>query len=122
MIKTLIVSGAAVTAAALGSPAVAGPYLNVENNAAYAGGDDFLGSTTDLHVGYEGSSDIYGWYLQGGPAVVSPDAGSTEMELSGKIGGSVQATENFGVYAEASFITTDSDPAFGTKLGAKYSF
>ena len=44
------------------------------------------------------------------------------MELSGKVGGSVQASENFSIYGELSFITAEDDPAVGTKLGAKWSF
>ena len=120
MIKILIASGVAVSAAALASPALAGPYANVENNAGYQDGD--LGSTTDMHIGYEGGDDTYGFYLQGGPAIVSPDGGDVDVELSGKIGGSVQATENFSVYGEVSFITTDSDPVVGTKVGAKWNF
>ena len=121
MLKTLIASGVAVSAAALASPVLAGPYVNVENNAGYSGGD-YQGAVTDLHVGYEGGDGTYGFYIQGGPAIVAPDGGNAEMEISGKVGGSVQATDNFGVYAEASFITAESDPAFGTKIGAKYSF
>ena len=39
------------------------------------------------------------------------------MELSGKVGGSVQATDNFSVYGELSFVTTEDDPSVGTKLG-----
>ena len=61
MIKTLIASGVAVSAVVLGSPAIAGPYVNVENNAGFAGGDgldmDFTGSVTDLHIGYEGGGE-----------------------------------------------------------------
>lgn len=103
-----------------GAPAMAGPYLNVENNAGYQ--DGYQGSTTDMHVGYEGGDGTYGFYLQGGPSIVSPSGGDVEMELSGKIGGSVQATENFGVYGEVSFITSDDEPAVGTKIGAKWNF
>ena len=120
MIKTLIASGAAVSAVALASPALASPYVNVENNAGYQ--DGYLGSTTDIHVGYEGGDGIYGFYLQGGPAIVSPDGADAEIELSGKIGGSVQATDNFGVYGEISFITAEDEPSIGTKIGAKWSF
>ena len=120
MIKTLIASGAAVSAVALGSPVLAGTYANVENNAGYQ--DGYQGSTTDLHIGYEGGDGIYGFYIQGGPAIVSPDGGETDMELSGKVGGSVQASENFSIYGELSFITAEDDPAVGTKLGAKWSF
>lgn len=117
MIKPLVIAVSGVLA---GSAALAGPYANVENNAGYQ--DGYLGSTTDLHVGYEGGDGVYGFYLQGGPAIVSPEGGDVEMELSGKIGGSVQATENFSVYGELSFITADEDPSVGTKLGAKWNF
>ena len=120
MLKTLIASGVAVSAAALASPALAGTYLNVENNAGYQ--DGYQGSTTDLHVGYEGGDDIYGFYIQGGPAIVSPEGGDTDMEVSGKIGGSVQVAEDVSIYGELSFITADEDPSVGTKLGYKWNF
>jgi|TARA_B100000085_G_scaffold140259_1_gene127795 hypothetical protein len=117
MIKPFAIAVSGVLA---GSAAFAGPYANVENNAGYQ--DGFLGSTTDLHIGYEGGDETYGFYLQGGPALISPNGGDVEMELSGKIGGSVQATDNFGVYGEVSFITTDEEPAIGTKIGATWNF
>ena len=120
MIKTLIASGVAVSAAALASPALAGTYVNIENNAGYQ--DGYQGSTTDLHVGYEGGDGIYGFYLQGGPAIVSPDGGDTDMEMSGKVGGSVQVAEDVSIYGEVSFITAEDDPSVGTKLGAKWNF
>lgn len=118
MIKAFAIAVSGVLA---GSAALAGPYVNVENNGGYSGGD-FLGSVTDFHVGFEGSDGAYGYYLQGGPALVSPQSDDSEIELSGKIGGSIQATEQFGVYGELSFITAEEDPSFGTKLGVKYNF
>ena len=117
MIKPFVIAVSGVLA---GSAALAGPYVNVENNAGYQ--SEYLGSTTDMHVGYEGGDGTYGFYIQGGPAIVAPDGGDVEVELSGKIGGSVQATENFGVYGEVSFITAEDDPAIGTKIGAKWNF
>jgi hypothetical protein len=117
MIKALAL---AVSGVLVGAPVLAGPYVNVENNAGYQ--DGYLGSTTDIHVGFEGSSDVYGYYVQAGPAIVAPDGDDAEMEISGKIGGSVQATDSFGVYGEVSFITDDIDPIFGTKIGVKYNF
>ena len=117
MIKPFAIAVSGVLA---GSAALAGPYANVENNAGYQ--DGYLGSTTDISVGYEGGDGVYGFYLQGGPALVSPKGGDVDMELSGKIGGSVQATENFSVYGELSFITAEDDPSVGTKLGAKWNF
>ena len=121
MIKSLIVSGAVSMAAALASPALAGPYLNVENNAGFLG-SKFTSSVTDAHVGFEGSEGVYSYYLQGGPAYVQPDGESGEVELSGKIGGAVQATEQFGAYGEISFITGDDDASYATKVGVKYNF
>ena len=129
MLKTLIASGVAVSAAVLGSPAIAGPYVNVENNAGFAGGDgldmDFTGSVTDFHVGIEGG-DKASWYMQAGPALVSPDGGDADVEFSGKIGGSVvvSADEKLSIYGEISFITVDDFDAanVGTKIGAKYNF
>ena len=129
MLKTLIASGVAVSAAVLGSPAIAGPYINVENNAGFAGGDgldmDFTGSVTDFHVGIEGG-DKASWYMQAGPALVSPDGGDADVEFSGKIGGSVvvSADEKLSIYGEISFITVDDFDAanVGTKIGAKYNF
>ena len=118
MIKALAIAVSGVLA---GSAALAGPYVNVENNGGYSGGD-YVGSTTDFHVGYEGGDGVYSFYAQGGPALVSPQGEDSEFELSGKLGGNIQTTENFGIYGELSFMTTDDDPSFGTKIGAKYSF
>ena len=118
MIKAFAVAVSGVLA---GSAALAGPYVNVENNAGYSGGD-YLGSTTDMHVGFEGGDSVYSYYVQGGPAYSSPQGEDGEFELSGKIGGNVQATERFGIYSELSFITADEDPSVGSKFGVKYSF
>jgi len=129
MLKTLLASGVAVSAVVLGSPAIAGPYVNVENNAGFAGGDgldmDYTGSVTDFHVGIEGG-DKASWYMQAGPALIQPDGDSADVELSGKIGGSVvvSADEKLSIYGEISFITVDDFDAanVGTKIGAKYNF
>ena len=130
MLKTLIASGVAVSAAALGSPALAGPYVNVENNAGFLGGDgldmDFTGSVTDVHIGYEGGGEFASYYMQAGPALISPDGGSADVEASGKIGGSVfvDNAKKLSVYGEISFITVDDFDALnlGTKIGAKWAF
>ncbi|QDP66380.1 MAG: hypothetical protein Unbinned1819contig1001_26 [Prokaryotic dsDNA virus sp.] len=118
MFKAFLIVASGVLA---GAPALAGPFVNVENNGGYSGGD-YVGSITDLHVGYEGGDSTYGYYAQLGPAIVAPDDGDAEMEVSAKVGGSVNATEKLNFYGEVSFITTDDDPSFGTKIGAKYSF
>ncbi len=118
MIKAFAVAVSGVLA---GSAALAGPYVNVENNAGYSGGD-YLGATTDFHVGFEGGEGVYSYYAQGGPAFVSPQGEDGEFELSGKVGGNVQVSDAFGIYGELSFITADEDPSVGSKIGVKYSF
>ena len=120
MLKTLIASGVAVSAAALASPALADVYLNPEfNGGSY--GDDYLGGTLTMDVGYEGSSGVYSYYIQGGPALVMPNGSDSEVEFAGKFGGAVQASENVSVYGELSGITGD-ELSIGSKLGMKYSF
>lgn len=120
MLKTLIVSGAAVSAAVLASPALADVYVNPEfNGGSY--GDDWLGGVLNLDVGFEGAHGAYSYYLQGGPAITMPDGADQELELAGKIGGSIQASEKVAVYGELSGMTGD-ELSIGTKLGMKYSF
>jgi hypothetical protein len=46
----------------------------------------------------------------------------SEMEFSGKIGGSVAANDKVSVYAELAGITGDLNNSYGGKLGAKYAF
>ena len=122
MIKTLIASGVAVSAAALASPALAegNVYVNPEfNGGSY--GDDYLGGTLNLDVGYELSEGAYSFYIQGGPAIVMPEGVDSEVEFAGKFGGSIQASDSIAVYGELSGITGD-ELSVGTKLGLKYSF
>jgi len=117
MIKAFAVAVSGVLA---GSVAWAGPYVNVENNGSYV--DGFQGSVTDIHLGYEGGEGAYGFYAQGGFALVD-DTDDVNAELSGKVGGSVTVADSgFSLYGELSGITTANDPVFGTKMGAKYNF
>ena len=122
--KALLLAGAA---SFLAAPAFAGPYVNIENNAGFTG-SDFEGSVTETHVGYESAlGESSAWYIQGGPALVSPDGDDLTTELSGKVGVGVDVTENLGVYAEIAAQTSDEinfneDLNFGTKLGVKYNF
>ena len=111
--------------AALSSPVLAGPYVNVETKASYAG-SDYKSRATDLHVGYENKLGSLNWYVQGGQTVDSVD-GSEESDssFSGKFGGSVAATEKIKVYGElafSNFFDEETTNSYGTKLGAKYSF
>ena len=114
---------ALVLAATLAStPAMAGPYVNVETNANYTG-SDYTSRTTDLHVGYENELGALAFYVQGGKTINAADGVDSDSNFSGKVGGSVAATERLGVYGELAVTAVeDSDNTFGTKLGAKFSF
>jgi hypothetical protein len=123
MIKSVFAATAALSMSA--GAALAGPYVNVEANAGWAG-DDYTGATTDVHVGYEGALGDTGasYYVQGGPAIVAVDGEDTETRFSGKAGVGVPVTDALGVYGEVSFITADDadDLGVGGKLGLKYNF
>ena len=112
----------ALAASIASAPAMAGVYINAESNASYTG-NDFTSRTTDLHIGYEDSVGDLGYYIQGGPAFQAPDGADGNTDFSGKLGASIAATEKLGVYGEVSFVTDETaDTAYGTKIGAKYSF
>ena len=114
---------ALVLASTLAStPAMAGPYVNVETNANYTG-SDYTSRATDLHVGYENELGALAFYVQGGKTINAADGVDSDSNFSGKVGGSVAATERLGVYGELAVTAVeDSDNTFGTKLGAKFSF
>ena len=113
----------------LSSAAFAGPYVNLESNASYPDGD-YSGATTDLPIGYEGttSEGKVAYYIQGGPAFVHDEAADdTETQFSGKVGASVGVSEDLAVYAEVSGISNEDAAGddiidFGGKLGAKFVF
>ena len=125
MIKSVF---AAVAAAPLfAGAAFAGPYVNVESNAGWVG-DDYTGAVTDLHVGYEGDlGESSKWYVQGGPAIVSPDGEEAETRFSGKVGLNVGITERLTAYGEVKALTADTDFStedlnVGGKVGVKFTF
>lgn len=113
--KILAILPAALFAAA--PAAFAGPYVNVEANSGYTG-NDYSGSVIDNHVGYEGDN----WYIQGGPAIVLNDGAESDLEFSGKLGGTAPLSDRLDLYGEVSFLTGDYDTSYGTKVGLKYSF
>lgn len=122
--KALLLAGAASFMAA---PALAGPYVEIENNAGFVG-SDYEGNVTETHLGYERDlGDNAAFYIQGGPAFVSPDNGEVSTELSGKVGISADVTDHVGVYAEIAArtqdeINFDEDLNIGTKVGIRYTF
>ena len=122
MIKSAIALAAA--APLMAAPALAGPYVNVEANAGWSG-SDYAGTTTDAHVGYEGTVGAASWYVQGGASFVSPDGGETDTVPSGKAGIGAPITDALSAYGEVSFIGSgddDIDRGYGAKAGLKYNF
>ena len=112
----------ALAASIASAPAMAGVYINAESNGSYTG-NNFTSRTTDLHIGDEGNAGALGYYIQGGPAFTSPDGADGNTDFSGKLGGSVAASEKYDIYGEVSFLTNETtDTAYGTKIGAKFKF
>ena len=112
---------------ALSAPAFAGPYANVENNAAWLG-TEFEGAVTEVHAGYEfeaGEDAII--YVQAGPAFISIEDEDLETEVSGKFGVIADVSESFELYGEVAFLTEDQEfdvdtLALATKAGLTYRF
>jgi hypothetical protein len=123
MIKSVFAATAALSMSA--GAALAGPYVNVEANSGWTG-SDYTGTTTDAHVGYEGTiGEGASYYVQAGASVVSPDSGESDTVPSGKAGLGVALTDALGAYGEVSFIGSgdaDVDRGYGGKLGVKYNF
>ena len=123
MIKPILIAAAA----SLAAPAAfaGGFYANDEANSSLTG-TNYSSTTTDFHIGYEGGTDTFGYYVQGGPAVVAADNVHADTRLSGKVGANIAATEKLDFYGELAVLTadadTDNDASWGTKLGAKYKF
>ena len=113
-----VLSIAAVSA--VSTPAFAGFYINAEVNSGFSG-QDYTGSATDLHLGYEGSNGSASYYVQGGALLSNPDNADSETNFSGKVGGSISAAEKIDVYGEFSMVADDTN-SYGTKLGLKYKF
>ncbi len=123
MFKTVFAATAALSVSA--GAAFAGPYVNVEANSGWTG-SDYNGTSTDLHLGYEGAlGESASYYVQGGATVVSPDGGESDTVPSGKAGLGLALTDALGAYGEVSFVgsgDSDIDRGYGGKLGVKYSF
>lgn len=118
--KTIITTGILLS---LATPAVAGPYANIENNASWLD-SEFGSGVTEVHVGYAFDNGIY---VQGGPAYISVDGEETSTEYSGKVGFGTDLSEDLNLYGEVSFVTEDKEFEVeklnvGTKVGITYSF
>ena len=123
MIKSVIAGAAVAVAFAAPGAALAGPYVNVEANSSFTG-SDYTGTTTDAHIGYAGEAGAVSYGAQIGPSFVTLDGGESDTVLSGKVYGSVDATEALSVYGEVSFAggVDGADNGYGTKVGATWSF
>ena len=128
MIKSAIISGAALGMLhGIASPAIAGPYLNVESNSGFSG-SDYSATSIETHIGFE--SDLgkaSSWYIQGGPAFIVTDGAEEGIQAaSGKVGVSTALTSDLAAYGELAAITADNydfdSLSFNAKLGLKYSF
>ena len=111
---------AVAAVSAVSTPAFAGFYLNAEVNSGFSG-QDYTGSATDLHLGYEGSNGSASYYVQGGALLSNPDNSDSETNFSGKVGGSISAAEKIDVYGEFA-VVTDDENSYNSKLGLKYRF
>tara|TARA_R100000231_G_scaffold73384_1_gene57486 strand:+ start:1384 stop:1737 length:354 start_codon:yes stop_codon:yes gene_type:complete len=105
---------------AMSTPAFAGFYVNIENNGSYTG-NEFNGSSTDAHLGFEGNNGLASYYIQGGANIANPDGQESATNFSGKVGGNVVASEKIDVYGEFSMVTDETN-SYGTKIGLKYKF
>jgi len=118
MIKTAIIAG---TILGFAHGALAAPYVEVESNSGFTG-NDYTGGSVYSHGGYEGELGEKGtWFVQAGPELVLTDGADSEVELSGKVGASVEVAENTELYKEVSFITGD-ETSYGLKAGVRYTF
>jgi outer membrane autotransporter protein len=117
MLKPLLCAAGAVAISA--APVLAdGFYVNPEWNGGWSG-SDFGGGVFDGHIGYEAG----GFYIQGGPSVMMPDAGEAETGFSAKTGVSAAVSKEFDVYGEVSVAKYDKlDAGYGLKVGGKYKF
>jgi len=110
----------------MAAPAIAGPYVNVEANSKFDGGD-YSSVLVEKHAGYEGKlGEKTTWYVQGGPATQLNDASGTESKVSGKVGAKVALTDKLGAYGEFKVVSEDSwdisESDVGIKTGFKYTF
>ena len=119
--KNVIISGL-LFGMAHGTVAAAGPFVNVESNAAWQ--DGFQTAVTEAHVGYEFENGVY---LQAGSAFVAEDGEEVRSEISGKIGVTADISESLEAYGEVAFITEDQsftaeEISYATKVGVTYRF
>ena len=113
----------------LAGAAFAGPYVNVESNLSYPDGS-YSSASTDIHVGYEGTAGTEGkiaYYVQGGPALNHAESThDTDLDFSGKVGGSYAIAYATSLYGEISGATDEDAQGeslvnWGAKAGVKFT-
>ena len=121
MSKFFLAATAIGIAATSAIPAQAGNiYANVEANSSFEE-TSYQSTQTDIHLGYKGGSDSFGWYILGGPQLDAVQGKDGDSSLSAKGGFDVKATEKLDLYAELSTVRGDK-PTYGTKVGATFNF
>ena len=109
-------------AAAMSSPVLARPYVNVETRSKFTG-SVYTSTATDLHIGYESKVNDLAWYIQGGKTLNAADGADYDSNWSGKTGAKLPVTEKLGIYGELNFAQVeDADNNWGTKIGTKFTF
>ena len=105
--------------------AFAGPYVNLEANGSYHGGD-YTSGNLEAQVGYEGTTTGgLDWYVSAGPTVSHTESSDDfgDVELAGYLGASKSLTESVSAYGEVYGQTTASDDNdFSGKVGVKFVF
>ena len=105
--------------------AFAGPYVNLEANGSYPGGD-YEGGNLEAQVGYEGTTTgCLDWYVSAGPTVSHTESTDDygDVEIAGYLGASKAITESVSAYGEVYGQATDGeDNAYSGKVGVKFVF
>ena len=105
--------------------AFAGPYVNLEANGSYPGGD-YEGGNLEAQVGYEGTTTGgLDWYVSAGPTVNHTESSDDfgDVEIAGYLGASKAITESVSAYGEVYGQSTDGDDnAYSGKVGVKFVF
>ena len=109
----------------LSSAAFAGPYVNVEANGSYPGGD-YESGNLEAQVGYEGTTTGgLDWYVSAGPTVNHTESSDDfgDVEIAGYLGASKAITESVSAYGEGyGQSTATDDNQYSGKVGVKFVF
>jgi len=109
--------------------AFAGPYVNVEANGSYPGGE-YTAGNLEAQVGYEGTTEGgLNYYASVGPTIPHTDNPTGDddkfgdVEIAGYLGASKSLTDSLSAYGEVyGQTTTTDDRAYSGKVGVKFVF